>query len=81
MTYKEEFKEICSPEQKKRLEKSERLFQLQNLTKPPKSVKSFHEIKKVLGMNNKELESLLNTKIRNGQHTKGIKEALNWVIS
>lgn len=52
-----------------------------DLTKALVSVKSFDEIKKVLSLSPKELESFFNTKIRNGQHVKGMREALTWVIS
>jgi len=44
-------------------------------------MKTEKEILSLMGSNIKEIEKTLNIKIRNGQHSTGIKQALKWVIS
>lgn len=43
-------------------------------------MKSYNEIVDFLAAGVKEKERILNTKIRNGQHIKGINEAISWVL-
>jgi len=43
-------------------------------------MKTKTEIEALLNANTKELERELDTQIRNGQHTRGVKEALRWVL-
>jgi len=42
-------------------------------------MRTIEEIDKLITSKEKEVEKVLNTKIRNGQHLKGIREALKWV--
>jgi hypothetical protein len=43
-------------------------------------MKQEYEIRALIMSNAKEMEKILGCKIRNGQHVKGIRDALEWVL-